>query len=85
MSRITYAQEDLTEDDIVAILEVDGVDDGNTILALGSDEGTLLTTVGDIDDLIGSLTSIELSEDVLEGLGINVSLEESKTESKLVC
>lgn len=83
--RGTYAQEDLTEDDIVLILEVDGIDDGDTILTLGSDEGALLATVGDIENLVGDLAGVELSKDVLEGLSVDVTLEEGKTLSKLVC
>lgn len=82
--RGTYAQEDLSEDDIVLILEVDGVNDSNAILALGGDESALLTTVRDVQDLRGNLASVDLREDVLEGLSIDVTLEESKAESELV-
>ena len=81
---ITYAQEDLSEDDVIAILEVDRIDDSNAVLTLGSDESALFAAVGDVEDLIGGLAGLKLSEDVLEGLGINVSLEERKTLGKLV-
>jgi len=82
--RKTYAQKDLSEDDIVLVLEVDGVDDRHAILALRGNEGALLTTIRDVQDLVDGLSLVDLLEHILEGLSIDVALQQSETLCKLI-
>jgi hypothetical protein len=81
----SYLKENLTNDDIIGILEVDGEEDGNAILTLCLDKNALRTTVGDIHQLSNGVASLHGSEDVVEGSGEEVALHKRDRGSQLFC
>lgn len=80
----TNLKENLTNDDIIGILEVDGKEDGHTILALCLKENALGTTVRDIQQLSYGV-GFHALEDKIERSGKQVALDKRDRGGQLLC